>query len=219
MHPAIFDAAAVWGRASLVVVPAREEPMIDEDAFGLLFSYCEVEDDEYGSDERDDFVRRFQGFERHVLDIVSGMGLPSDHHIVCLGHAVYVEFRDDEALPELLGLFRAASARLLQAGFANVTVLAHGSRWVNEGEGPPLSISPAAPRIAVISRPSEPLRRVLDAETLARRDEDTDGWGPGAYVDTEALDALGKRPKNAPTVLRACGAQFFRIPPLPVEAR
>jgi len=69
------------------------------------------------------------------------------------------------------------------------------------------------------SRPSEPLRRALDAETLSRRDEHVTGWGPGVYVDTEALEALGKTPKNAPTLLRAPGAQFFRIPALPMEAK
>jgi hypothetical protein len=188
--------------------------MIDEDAFGMLFSYYDVEDDEYGSDERADFVRRFEGFEQGVLGIVREMALPPEHHVLCLGHAVYVEFPDAEELPRLLNEFRAAGARLRSAGFNNVTVLSHGSRWVQEGEGAALSISEQPPRIARISRPSEPLRRALHVEALARSDEDTSGWGPGVYVDTEALEALGKTPKNAPTVLRACGAQFFRIPAL-----
>jgi hypothetical protein len=34
--------------------------MIDEDAFGILFSYYEVEDDEYGSDEREPRARHLR---------------------------------------------------------------------------------------------------------------------------------------------------------------
>lgn len=195
--------------------------MIDEDAFGILFSYYDVEDDEYASDEREAFVQRFEAFERGVLQIVAEMALPESHHIVCLGHAVYVELRDGEDAPELLRHTRAANAQLTRAGFVNVTVLAHGSRWVAEGERPKLSLSApeSGPQVVHISRPSEPLRRALDVATLARRDDVVEGWGPGVYVDVEALEALGKVPKNAPTVLRAAGAQFFRIPALPVEAR
>ena len=193
--------------------------MIDEDAFGVLFSYYEVEDDEYASDERADFVRRFEAFERTAIGIVQSLALPGDHHLVCLGHAVYAEFRDDAPAPDLLRAVRVASARLAAQGFVNATVLSYGARWVAPEADPELSVSEAAPRIARISRPSEPLRRALDADTRSRRDEQVDGWGPGVYVDTEALEALGKTPKNAPTVLRAAGAQFFRIPALPMEAK
>jgi hypothetical protein len=194
-------------------------PMIDEDAFGVLFSYYELEDDEYGSDERADFVQRFEGFERTVLGIVQALALPADHHVLCLGHAVYVEFRDDVPVADLLRAVRVASARLAAQGFVNATVLSYGARWVQPESDPELSVSEALPRIVRISRPSEPLRRALDAEARSRRDEQVDGWGPGVYVDTEALEALGKTPKNAPTVLRAVGAQFFRIPALPTEAK
>ena len=191
--------------------------MIDEDAFGILFSYYEVEDDEYGSDDREAFVERFSSFEREALASLGGMALPEDHHIVCLGHAIYAELRDDGDVGDLLGRVRAASARLSREGFVNVTVLSHGSRWVREGEGVALSLTEEAPRVSRISQPSEPLRRALEAEAFARRDEEENGWGPGVYVDTEALEALGKTPKNAPTVLRARGAAFFRIPALRVE--
>jgi hypothetical protein len=134
-----------------------------------------------------------------------------------LGHAIYAELRDDGDLGDLLGRLRAANARLSAEGFVNVTVLSHGSRWVREGEGVSLSLTQEAPRVLRISRPSEPLRRALEVDAFARRDEEENGWGPGVYVDTEALEALGKTPKNAPTVLRARGAAFFRIPALRVE--
>lgn len=193
--------------------------MIDEDAFGILFSYSDVEDDEYGCDDRSEFVQRFQGFEHEVLDIVRSMELSSEHHVVALGHAVYVEVRDGDDGGPLLGKVRAASARLREAGFTNVTVLSHGSRWVEPGQAPDLALVPGPPPLLRVSRPSEPLRRALDADTFARSDDDEPGWGPGVYVDTEALEAMNKSPKNAPTVLRARGAQFFRIPALAPETK
>jgi hypothetical protein len=193
--------------------------MIDEDAFGVLFSYYEIEYDEYCSDERAEFVQRFEAFERAALGIVQSLELPGDPHVVCLGHALYAEFRDDEPAGDLLRALRQASSRLTAAGFVNATVLSYGARWVMPDAPPELSLSDGAPRIVRISRPSEPLRRAREVDTLTRRDEHVTGWGPGVYVDTEALEALGKTPKNAPTVLHTAGAQFFRIPALPVEAR
>lgn len=193
--------------------------MIDEDAFGILFSYYEIEDDEYGSDDRAEFVRRFEAFERLGLDGIRSLELPAGHHVVCLGHAVYAECRDDDDLPQLFSRFRAAAARVTHEGFTNVAVLTHGSRWVRDGEPVALSIEGQSPRVARISRPSEPLRRALFVAALAQGDDELEGaWGPGVYADTEALEALGKTPKNAPTVLRAPGASFYRIPPLRSEA-
>lgn len=191
--------------------------MIDEDAFGILFSYFEVEDDEYGTDDRAEFVERFQAFERLALAAVQSLELPRDHHVVCLGHAVYAECGDHDDTPQLFARFRAAAARLAAEGFVNVAVLTHGGRWVEGGEGPPLAITPEAPRVVRLSRPSEPLRRALFVAALAQADEQVEGWGPGVYADTEALEALGKTPKNAPTVLHAPGAEFYRVPALRVE--
>jgi hypothetical protein len=192
--------------------------MIDEDAFGILFSYYEVEDDEYGTDERSEFVERFQAFEQLGLAAMQSLELPKDHHVLCLGHALYAECPDREDTPQLFARFRAAAARLANEGFVNVAVLTHGSRWVEEGQGAALELTGAAPRLARLSRPSEPLRRALFVAALAQADDQVDGWGPGVYADTEALEALGKTPKNAPTVLRAPGAEFFRVPALRVEA-
>jgi hypothetical protein len=192
--------------------------MIDEDAFGILFSYYEVEDDEYGTDDRSEFVERFEAFERLALAAIQGLELPSDHHVLCQGHAVYAECPDREDTPQLFARFRAAAARLSSEGFVNVAVLAHGSRWVEAGQGAPLALTHETPRIARLSRPSEPLRRALFVAALAQQDDQVEGWGPGVYADTEALEALGKSPKNAPTVLRAPGAEFFRVPALRVEA-
>lgn len=193
--------------------------MIDEDAFGVLFSYYELEDDEYGTDDRGEFVERFEAFERLALGLVSELGLSGDPHVVCFGHAVYVEFRDEGAAGDLLRAVRQASARLSEAGYVNATALTHGGRWIQPEQVPELAVSEGPPRIVRLSRPSEPLRRALDVDALSRSSDEFEGWGPGVYVDTDALEALGKTPKNAPTVLHTSGAQFFRIPALPVEAR
>jgi hypothetical protein len=64
-----------------------------------------------------------------------------------------------------------------------------------------------------VSLPSEPLRRALYAETATHSADENDhsGWGPGIYVDTEAIEALGRTLKNAPTPLAVAGATFYRV--------
>jgi hypothetical protein len=186
--------------------------MIDEDAFGLLLSYYQIEDDEYGHDDRQQFVDRFVAFERAARGALEGMTLPRDHHLVVLGHAIYVELADAEDTPDLLAAFRLASGTLSAAGFDNVAALTHGSRWVEDGQPPVLSLSSEPPRTLRASGPSEPFRKALYVDALARPDDDVPGWGVGVYVDLDALEALGRKPKNAPTELRACGARFYRIP-------
>ena len=56
------------------------------------------------------------------------------------------------------------------------------------------------------------VHRALLAEAATHGDETTvsEGWGPGLYLDLEAVEALGRRPKNTPTILRSGGAEFFR---------
>jgi len=60
------------------------------------------------------------------------------------------------------------------------------------------------------SGPSEPLRRALCADAASRGDQDAAGWGPGLYLDVDAVEALGRKPKNQPTILRSGGAEYFR---------
>ena len=62
------------------------------------------------------------------------------------------------------------------------------------------------------SGPSEPLRKVLAAEAAARAsDDDTPGWGPGLYVESEVIEALGRKLKNAPTRSAAADTSFYRV--------
>ncbi|HTA91555.1 MAG TPA: hypothetical protein VK745_18355, partial [Polyangiaceae bacterium] len=93
----------------------------------------------------------------------------------------------------------------------SVGVLSHGGRWLSEAaEAPPLV---DGVEWLSVSLPSEPLRRALYAETAAHPADEHDeaGWGPGLYVDTEAVEALGRSLKNAPTPLAVAGATFFRV--------
>ncbi len=193
-----------------------EAPLIDENAFGLLISYFHVEDDEYSCEPRE-FVERFRAFEREALAVLSSEALssplPAGRRSLCLGHCVYTEFADLEHHPDLLTTVRQVAGGMSRTDFESVVVLTHGGRWVSERHERPCEVTVEGGEVEVVrlSAPSEPLRRALQAETMARSEDDEAGWGPGLYVDTEALEALGKRPKNAPTVLSAKGAEFFRI--------
>lgn len=195
--------------------------MIDENAFGILLGYFDVEEDEYSLDNKTEFIERFQVFTSMALELLETCELPEERRFLCLGHCVYVEFHDAEDTPQLFSAVRRAAARLKSQGFENITILSHGSRWVTEatGEPPPvIQQKTGASEVIRLCPPSEPLRRALNAESMARPDDELGGWGAGVYADTEALEALGKQPKNAPTVLRACGATFYRIPPLRSES-
>jgi hypothetical protein len=91
-------------------------------------------------------------------------------------------------------------------------MLTHGSCWVDEADPRPDIVDCGSVRLFRASRPSEPLRRSLLAEAATHGDEGAgvEGWGPGLYLDLEAVEALGRRPKNTPTILRSGGAEFFR---------
>jgi hypothetical protein len=188
--------------------------MIDENAFGILISYCSVENDEYAC-ERDEFVQRFETFEATVLAFLKREPIATDLHVVLLGHAVYVEFAEPEEQPDLFAWLRTLREDLAASDFESAVALAHGSRWIDEESGaPPSAVDDDEDMtIVTVSAPSEPLRRTLDADAMARRAdaEDEVAWGPGLYVDTEALEALGRAPKNTPTPLRAGTGTFFRV--------
>jgi hypothetical protein len=57
------------------------------------------------------------------------------------------------------------------------------------------------------------LRYALLAEAAAQPGDEPDleGWGPGLYAASDALEALGKKFKNAPTALVAGVTTFYRI--------
>jgi hypothetical protein len=194
--------------------------LTDENAFGVLIGYHAIEDDEYER-EPSEFAARFREFRDAVRECVSAFPLAESALVRELGHAVYLEFADGDQKEDPIGWIKLVRARLNAHEFASVGVLSHGGRWLAEEPEPS---APSVPGIAwqAASLPSEPLRRALYAETAThgngdREDDDADasdtddGWGPGIYVDTEAVAALGRTLKNAPTPLAVAGATFYRV--------
>lgn len=185
--------------------------MIDENAFGLLIAYLNIEDDEYGGD-REDFVRRHAAFSACLRARVTDRPPGTAARALELGHTFYVELIDGDQERDLIGWLREARAELSEPGYVTAGVLTYGSSWQDEAEPFPSVIELGPVKLARASGPSEPLRRALVAEAAARGDEDAGapGWGAGLYLDVDAVEALGRKPKNAPTILRSGGAEFFR---------
>ena len=130
-----------------------------------------------------------------------------------LGHAVYLEIAEGEQTEDPFHWLRDVRARLTAREFVTVGVLSHGSRWVETqaNESGPAEPQGGCVTVSRVSLPSEPFRRALYADAASRVDDDCAGWGPGLYVDAEAIEALGKKLRNVPTALVASGATFYRF--------
>ncbi len=180
--------------------------LIDENAYGLWFSYFEIEDDEYTL-EPEDFVGRFLRFREVVVSALREKPPTESYQVTYLGHALYVEFAEGAEAHDPFAVVKSVRAALEEAEIPSVAVLTHGSRWVPEP-------APEATDAGHVSFPSEALRRALYADTATRPAEDehtAEGWGPGLYVDTEAIESMGKTLKNAPTALAVASATFYRF--------
>lgn len=188
--------------------------MIDENAFGILISDFDLEDDEYRL-ETSEFASRTKAFHDAVFEYVAAQPLARDARALDLGHAVFFEFGEGEQATSPIAWLKALRTALADTDLRSVGVLTHGSRWVDEESGVELEAEQrfvGSVPVARFSHPSEPLRRAFYAETATRpSDDDTEGWGPGLYVDTEAIEALGLSPKNQPTGLSVAGATFYRV--------
>jgi len=183
----------------------------DENAFGVLIGYHAIEDDEYAL-EPAEFAARFEQFRAAVRSCVESFPLAENVLVRELGHAVYLEFADGEQKEDPIGWIKLVRARLTGLELTSVGVLSHGGRWLSEtSEMTP----PSVPGVTwhSVSLPSEPLRRALYAETATHPNAEDDeiAWGAGLYVDTEAIEALGRALKNAPTPLSVAGATFYRV--------
>ncbi len=184
--------------------------LIDENAFGILIAFYDIEDVEYALSPVD-FADRFSEFRSAVLGAAAEAPLGTGTSVLDLGHALYFEIADgDQAMDPMAWLKRVKEA-LAQHEFALTFVITHGGRWLSESAPLPEILETGGYRLTHATRPSEPLRRALYAETATHGSDGSDGWGAGTYVDTEAVEALGKSPKNAPTPLSAAGATFYRM--------
>lgn len=185
---------------------------VDQNAFGFLIVYFDVEEDEYAL-EREAFVERFEEFRRAVYDFVAGRSPGAGVRGLDLGHGIYFELESGDETVDPFVWARELRAALGEAGFVTAATITHGSRWAPEAEAPSAHTQlVGTAEVTAWSRPSEPLRKALYADTATRPDADGEGgWGPGLYVDTEAVEALGRTPKNAPTALEVAGAAFYRV--------
>lgn len=185
--------------------------MIDENAFGLLISYYSIEDDEYLG-EREQFVERYATFTALIRERLVDEPLGEGARAIDFGFAFYIELADGQQQVDLIGWLRELRVSLAEHDFDTAGMLTHGSSWADEHDPRPDIVDCGNVKLFRASRPSEPLRRALLAEAATHSDENSgsEGWGPGLYLDVEAVEALGRRPKNTPTILRSGGAEFFR---------
>jgi hypothetical protein len=182
----------------------------DENAFGLLISYLNLEDHEL-SGERGEFVERYRQFIAIVHERLTSAAPGDSGRALELGHAVYIELLEDARQGDLITWLRETRAALAAHGYETAAMLTFAASWI-EDEPRPAVTELGNIRLVQASLPSEPLRRALLADAAARRDEaaDSTGWGPGLYLDVDAVEALGRKPKNAPSVLRSGDAAFYR---------
>jgi hypothetical protein len=185
---------------------------VDENAFGLLIAYHALENDEYTL-ESDDFAARFTTFRELLRELLAEQPLASGACARELGHALYVEFADGDQTQDPIAWLKRARERLKERELVTIGVLTHGGRWLDEQALGSHDGRVGDVALLDVSLPSEPFRRALYAEAASHADEDSslEGWGPGVYVDTEAVEALGRTLKNAPTPLSIAGATFYRI--------
>lgn len=186
--------------------------LTDENAFGVLFSFHDLEDVEYTL-EPEEFVTRFSEFRSALLGAAAEAPLGEGAKILDLGHALYFEIGDGDQGRDPIAWLKGVRAALAARSFETAAVLTHGGRWL-DGDAkdlPSAEVIAAGYVLFAASRPSEPLRRAFCAEAATHGSDGSDGWGPGVYVDSEAVEALGKSLKNAPTALSAGGATFYRI--------
>jgi hypothetical protein len=183
----------------------------DENAFGLLISYLNLEDHELAG-ERDDFVERYRRFSALVRERLASAAPGTSGRAVDLGHAVYVELLEDERQGDLIAWLRETRAALAEHGYQTAAMLTFAGTWLAEDETRPAVTQVGNLTLVQASLPSEPLRRALLADAAARSEDAgaTGGWGPGLYLDVEAVEALGRKPKNAPSVLQCGDAGFYR---------
>jgi hypothetical protein len=191
----------------------------DENAFGVLVSYFRIEDEEYGL-ERSAFVERFELFRNVVRQSLRDEPLGADVRAIDFGHAVYVEIAEGDQTTSPLGWARKVREQLSARSLESAVFVTHGGRWVDEEAETFVSTEHIGEAgLLTVSNPSEPLRRALYGDTASHSDDadsadavaESRAWGPGLYLDTEAAEALSMTPKNAPTVLHAAGAGFYRV--------
>lgn len=191
---------------------ASDLPMEDENAFGIWLSWFDAEEVEY-SQSADKFPPRLMVFRSAVQDYL-GQNSPGSNAIaIDMGTSVYVEIADGDHKVDPFAWLKGLRTYLSQGDWTTFGVITHGGRWVTSKPGATMPSKVGDVQVMASFGPSEPMRKAMAAESMSHDDEDGDfeGWGPGLFVDEEALDAMNRKLKNEPTALRCAGACFFRI--------
>jgi hypothetical protein len=187
--------------------------LTDENAFGLLVSWGGIEDEEYTL-ESADFAERAREFSERVVGQLKARPPAEKLRASSLGHALYVEIAEGDERVDLLAWLRGLRAELEEHGYITIGVVTYGGRWLDDARAldEPVVERFTAGTITHLSLPSEPLRYALALDAVAQlEDGDESAWGQGLYVSNDAVEALGKKFKNAPTPLDVGGTTFFRV--------
>ena len=97
--------------------------MHDENAFGLLFAFYDLEDVEYAL-EPEAFVERVTEFRSTVLTRATEVPLGEGARAIDFGHAVYFEIGDGDQLTDPIAWLRHIREALVAREFAVTAVLA-----------------------------------------------------------------------------------------------
>lgn len=102
--------------------------MIDENTFGVLVSWYDIEDAEYGM-EPEEFAERWREFGSAWRDALTVFQLGEGAHALDLGHAVYIEIADGDQTEDPIVWLKMVRARIAEKGFTTVGVVSHGGRF------------------------------------------------------------------------------------------
>lgn len=185
--------------------------LTDENAFGVLIAQFDVEAAEYSATS-EEFLAGLQRLRETLLEAANRRPLGDNVTALDFGHGVYFEVAEGDEGESPIAWLRALRGELASLHGETIGVVAHGGRWVEEGEPSSREQPRDGYSLFRVSHSSEPLRRALLAEaaTLDNEQLASEGWGPGMYVDAEAVEALSLKFKNEPTPLPTGCATFYR---------
>jgi len=179
--------------------------MLDDNAFGLLIALFDATTLEYAVSP-EEYVRVLGEFRAVVKAAVVDAPWLSEVTPRDFGTAIYFERLADEPWPTSpIAWLRELRRKHRERGLLTLGVVTHGSRW-ESAEFEPLGVP--------IACSSEPLRKALAVEACAAPGllgADAEGWGPGLYVESDAIAALGRTLKNTPTAFYAATGEFYRL--------
>jgi hypothetical protein len=189
--------------------------VIDENAFGILIAHYDLENIEYSLEESA-YLEYLSRFVAVVDERLTSKPVAAGLRRLDLGHAYYFEFADGDQLENPITWIRELRSALVDADLPNICVLSAGGRWVTPAEGNTNEDASAGTSPAAVAYgPSEPLRKAFAAEALSQPteagEEGETGWGPGLYIEKEAIEQSGRTLKNAPTALFVHSSVFYRI--------